>query len=207
MKRLQLLVVVAALSAATVVTAAAPIESADQVRIVSESDIAQSWLPASGKPRLVAGYPFTLTDRTQDVCVNIGFLINADGSTSNFVEMKAWHSAAGSGQPKAEQVRPFAQMAAATISLWRFAPVAGTPTPVYTSAAFAFDGSKTVPTGQILSRCRIDDLPGHVAAAKRAVQQRGSLNRAQLERVRSMKTEWRKGIQKTSRSEIEVGNY
>ncbi len=195
------LLVLAALAAAT---ATGPLRAgAPQPTIVSEKDAAQVWKPVPGSARVVAGYPVAISDRAQDVCVNIGFLIHEDGTTSNFVEMKAWHASAGAEDPKAEQVRPFAQSAAAAVSLWRFAPVADKPKPIYTSAAFAFDGSKSLPTAQILDHCRIDDLPGHVADAKREAEARGSLTRAQLERVRRTNAERRKGIQRVSRSDVE----
>ena len=193
-----------ALATLAAITAASPLRAgAPPPTIVSEKDAAQVWKPAPGSARVVAGYPAAISDRAQDVCVNIGFLIHEDGTTSNFVEMKAWHASSGAEDPKAEQVRPFAQSAAAAVSLWRFVPVADKPKHIYTSAAFAFDGSKTRPSGQILDHCRIDDLPGHVADAKREAEKRGSLTRAQLERVRRTNAERRKGIQRVSRSDVE----
>ncbi|MBC7655669.1 MAG: hypothetical protein H7147_00680 [Frankiaceae bacterium] len=196
-----------ALAAAMYATASAPVESADRVIIVSESELGQRWSPLPGSVRVVAGYPTVVSDPSQDVCVNIGFLINLDGSTSNFVEMKSWHAGASEGDPTAEQIRPFAQSAAAAVSLWRFSPVSGKSRPTYTTATFAFDGSKSVASGQIMERCRVDDLPAYVAEARREVEKRGSLTRAQLERMRAMKLDRRKGIQRVSRSEREVGNF
>ncbi|OGT56012.1 MAG: hypothetical protein A3E01_01930 [Gammaproteobacteria bacterium RIFCSPHIGHO2_12_FULL_63_22] len=207
MKTIRLLALAAALSAAHAVSASSSSHPVEQPKIVSESEIARNWAPAPGAARVIAGYPANVKDRAHDVCVNIGFQINPDGSTSNFVEMKAWHSGASSTDPKAEQIRPFAQSAAAAVSLWRFAPATKSPKPVYTSTAFAFEGSKTLSQVQILATCRIDDLPGHVSAAKREAEARGSLTRAQLDRVRRTNFERRKGIQRTSRSDIEGGAF
>jgi hypothetical protein len=194
----RLLALAAAVAAAIV---AAPLRSADPPPIVSEKDAGQSWSPAPGVARVVAGYPTTVADRSQDVCVNIGFFINQDGSTSDFSEMNAWHGRHPDEKPKSEWVRPFAQSAAAAVSLWRFVPVSEKSQPIYTSATFAFDGSKALALEQILGRCRIDDLREHVSQARREAELRGNLARAQMERARAQKGERRKGIQKTSRSE------
>lgn len=203
----RLLVIAAAVSGGHAAMASSPSHSVGPPAIVSESEIALSWTPAPGSARVIAGYPAAAVDRTHDVCVNIGFQINPDGRTSNFVEMRAWHSAGSGSDAKAQQIRPFAQAAAAAVSLWHFVPVSTPAKPVYTSAAFAFKGSKALSDSQILVRCRIEDLPAHVAAAKREAEARGSLNRAHLDRVRRTNFERRKGIQRTSRSETEGGAF
>lgn len=200
MKTSRLMALVAAVVAAII---AAPLRSADQVPIVSEKEAGQGWSPAPGAPRVIAGYPTSVADRSQDVCVNIGFFINKDGTTSDFSEMKAWHGKHPDEKPKAEWVRPFAQSAAAAVSLWRFVPVSDKSQPIYTSATFAFNGSKSVAVEQILERCRIENLSAHVAQARREAELRGNLARVQMERARAQKSERRKGIQKTSRSESE----
>jgi hypothetical protein len=197
-KTSRLMALAAAVAAAII---APPLRSADPPEIVSEKEAGQRWSPAPGVSRVVAGYPTTVADRSQDVCVNIGFFINMDGSTSDFSEMKAWHGAHPDDNPKTEWVRPFAQSAAAAVSLWRFVPVSEKSQPIYTSATFAFNGSKTLAPEQILDRCRIDDLSEHVAQARREAEARGNLARVQMERARAQKSERRKGIQKTSRSE------
>ena len=150
---------------------AAAVLASGRITIVSEQDAPKSWAPAPGVVRVVAGYPKSTTDASKDVCVTIGYLIDNEGKTSEFVEMKSWSSAAGEGKPDEAELRPFVQSAAATVSLWRFAPV-GKVRQIYTSASFAFAGSKALPEEEIRGRCRIADLPAFVAAAQRAGQGR-----------------------------------
>lgn len=137
---------------------------AGPIVIVSEQDLAQSWLHAPGVTLVVAGYPKLAGSLSRDACVNIGYLINADGSTSNFTQMKIWSGDAAAGATP--DLQPFVQSAAAAISTWKFVPAKGRPKSVYTSATFAFDGSKTQSVPQIEGNCRIPDLKAFVMEAK-----------------------------------------
>ena len=145
--------------------AAAAALASGRITIVSEHEAAQSWTPAPG-PRIVAGYPKSAADPGQDVCVTIGYLIDKEGKTSNFVAMKSWSSAADKGKAAEAALEPYVQSAAATVSLWKFAPV-GKVRQIYTSSSFAFAGSKALAEEEIRTRCRIEDLPAFVAAAHR----------------------------------------
>ena len=136
---------------------------AGRIRIVSEDQAARSWSHAPDRPRVVAGYPAAATDKGRDVCINIGYLIKSDGSTSDYSQMAAWSSDGG------DDVQAYVQVAAAAVSMWRFVPAAGKAHPMYTSASFAFAGSKALPPEDIRSRCRIADLPGHVQQAQVAM--------------------------------------
>lgn len=157
---------------------------ADRITIVSESKSGEVWVQAPGTARVVAGYPTTVADKTQDVCVTIGYLIKKDGSTSDFSHLKAWSSRSPVGEPKPELVQPFVQSAAAAVSMWRLAPREGKPKSIYTSATFAFDGSKAVDAGKIAAYCRIDDLPWFVAQAKKD-NRRGNLRNRERDPQRS----------------------
>ena len=163
---------------------AAGLASANRIDIVSEQQAAQSWLPDPAQQKFVAGYPSTAADPTRDVCVNVGYLINADGSTSNFTEMKTWAAGAPDGVAKPAETQPYVQVAAAVVSRWHFVPV-GKPHSIYTSASFAFDGSKKLGEPAILGNCRIDDLPTFVARAKAKADSRGDLARTHAERMRA----------------------
>jgi hypothetical protein len=155
---------------------------AERITIVSEADAARIWAPATGVARVVAGYPDAAGDKSQDVCVNIGFLINKDGSTSDFTELKAWSSRSPDADARPEGVQPFVQSAAAAVSLWRFEPVKGKPRSIYTSASFGFAGSRSLPTEQVRAHCAIDDLPGFVArASDKSDRRRDRLEREQLQ--------------------------
>jgi len=120
---------------------------------------------------VVAGSPVAVADKGRDVCLNIGYLITSDGSTANFTQLKAW-SSAGGDEPRQKEVEPYAQLAAAAVSKWRFVPAQPKAHPIYTSATFAFDGSKARPVEDIRARCRIIDLLDHVEQAKVATTNR-----------------------------------
>ena len=133
---------------------------AERITIVSEHQAPKSWTYAPDQPRVVAGYPTTVANKGRDVCVNIGYLIKSDGSTTEFAQMKAWSSDGG------KDVQAYAQSAAAAVSMWRFVPATTKAHPIYTSATFVFDGSKALSVEDIRARCRIADLLGHVQKAK-----------------------------------------
>jgi hypothetical protein len=161
---------------------AAGTASAGRITIVSEDQAAQSWAFAPDKPRIVAGYPGAAADKSRDVCVSIGYLIKPDGSTSDFTQMKAWSSVGGE-QAKPEELQAYVQVAAAAVSMWRFVPATPKAHSIYTSASFAFEGSKSLPGDAIRAHCRIDDLAGFVARAKAEKDRRGDINRGRSERM------------------------
>lgn len=140
--------------------------AASRVGIVSEHTLAETWIPAPDAPRVVPGYPASASESTGDVCVNIGFMIEADGKTSNFAELRSWSSATPDAAPPAKLAQPFVQSAAAAVSMWRFVPTKGKARPVYTSASFAFDRSRTQAAEAIRAHCRIEDLAGLIAHAR-----------------------------------------
>ena len=161
---------------------------AGRIRIVSEDQAAKSWSHAPNHPRVVASYPAAAADKGRDVCVNIGYLIKSDGSTSDYAQMAAWSSDGG------DDLQAYVQAAAATVSMWRFVPAVGKAHPMYTSASFAFAGSKALPAEDIRSRCRIADLPGHVQKAQVATtNKRWSFSRRDKPapyETSAMKTNW-----------------
>ena len=156
---------------------------ADRIDIVSEAQASTRWQPDPAHRRYVAGYPEAATDRTRDVCVSIGYLIKIDGSTSNFTEMKSWGSGGADGALTPAQAEPYVQVAALVVSRWRFVPV-GRARSIYTSATFAFDGSKALGEAAIRDHCRIDDLRAFVARG----DARANLNRDRAERARANRT-------------------
>lgn len=154
------------LIAAGTILLAGSLAASDRIEIVSETEVGQYWTHAPGVPKVVAGYPSAASDRSQDVCVNIGYLIAPDGQTAEFFEMDSWSSASRGGRPKQKQVEAFVQIAAAAVSRWRFAPVGERPQPVFTSTTFAFDGSKTLSVDAIRQRCAIPNLQAFVDKAR-----------------------------------------
>jgi hypothetical protein len=153
-----------------------------RITIVSEQDAPRSWTPTPEAKLIIAGYPRASNNTNRDACITIGYLIDKEGKTSNFVAMNAWSSVIGEGKAS-PGLEPYVQNAAATVSLWRYAPV-GKPRQVYTSHSFAFAGSKTLAEEDIRGRCRIDDLPAFVAAAAKLDPDRERLT-MEKERARS----------------------
>ncbi len=133
------------------------------VTVLCEKDRAQAWVPAPGQAQVLAGYPDAATDRGQDVCVNIGFLIDSNGKTSSYVELRSWSDASGEKTPSEESIAPFTQIAAAVLARRSFAPVGRKPRPVFTSETFSFTGSGRLEPAAIASHCHIDDLQALVA--------------------------------------------
>jgi len=170
--------------AAAMAVLATGLSLADRIDIVSEAQANKLWLPDPNARQFVAGYPESEPDKARDVCVSIGYLIGADGRTSNFTEMKSWTNATQDGALKQEEAAPYVQVAALVVSQWKFVPV-GKPHSIYTSASFAFDGSKKLGEPAILGNCRIDDLPTFVARAKAKADSRGDLARTHAERMRA----------------------
>jgi hypothetical protein len=92
------------------------------------------------------------------------------------------------GKAAEAALEPYVQSAAATVSLWKFAPV-GKARQIYTSSSFAFAGSKALGEEEIRARCRIEDLPAFVAAAQRASRERARIATEQQtarDRMRNM---------------------
>lgn len=178
MKRVQLLGAAGAMLLAFVASASG------RVAIVSEHQVGEDWTPAPDLPRVLVGYPASAADKSRDVCVSIGFMIEKDGSTSNFSHVKSWSSATPDAEPAPEQLQPFVQSAAAAVSMWKFVPATRKPRPVYTSAAFVFEGSQSPGPDAIRARCRIENLTAFVSQAKEREARKGDLERGRQERNR-----------------------
>lgn len=166
------------------VMATGSIVAADRIEVVSESQLVTYWIPAPDAPKVLAGYPSAAVDGSQDVCISLGFLIAPDGRTSEFFEMDSWSSTAGGRRPKREQIEPFVQMAAAVVSRWYFIPAGERIQPVFTSATFGFDGSKTQGADAIRQHCAIPNLQAFVDKA-RARDRTHALGSSSYERLMS----------------------
>lgn len=144
--------------------------SAQRVIIVSEQDVAKSWSVSPETAGFVAAYPAAVPDKSQDVCVNLGFMINADGSTSNYTLVKAWSSATADDQAVLRVTEPFVQNVAAVVQRRKFVPAAK-PRMVYTSVTMAFRGGQAG-AEEIRAHCLVADLEKFVADAARTKRQR-----------------------------------
>lgn len=133
-----------------------PAYAADMIRVANEGGIRDEWTLQPGLKLAIPGYPARYVDRQAEVCVAIGYLINPDGSTSDFALLKSWSSANVPGRSSQDYWSAFAEASAQALSQWRFQPrpEVQAPRPVYTVATLLF--AATSP--QLRSRCAIPDL-------------------------------------------------
>lgn len=152
--------------------------------ILNEGDIAGLWRPVGDSVPMPA-YPGIVTDKSEDVCVSVGYLLKEDGTTSDFALLGAWGSKAEKAKPTDPHFTPFAQNSLAAVQRWRYQSVAGATAklkPVYTAATFGF--STTGANLEALKgRCRIADLRGFIAKAQ-AEASRKNITRGRMERQR-----------------------
>lgn len=133
-----------------------PAMAADKIRVVNEGGIRDEWTLAPGTKLATPGYPKVYEDNPAETCVAIAYLINPDGSTSDFAMVKAW-SANEPTREKEAYWAAFAQEAASALSQWKFQPKAGVlaPRPVYTVGTFLFASAQGQETRK---RCAIPNL-------------------------------------------------
>ena len=159
-----------------------------RVTIVDAGSLAQNWTPAPNVQRFSAGYPSTAIDKSHDVCVTIGYEIGTDGSTSGLSELNSWTSGSADGVATPEEITPYSQIAAAVVSRYKYVPV-GKAHKVFTSATFAFDGSKAQGEAAIAAHCQIADLTDFVAQVQAKAQDKGNLDTEALRRRRNAENE------------------
>jgi hypothetical protein len=162
--------------------------ASSRVTIVDEASLAGKWTPDPAAQKVVAGYPSTAIDKSHDVCVSIGYEIGEDGKTSGFSELNSWTSGSADGAATSQEITPYSQIAAAVVSRYKYVPV-GKPHVVFTSATFAFDGSKTVGEAGIRAHCNIANLQDFVAQVQSKSQDKGNLNTEALRRKRNAENE------------------
>jgi len=155
-----------------------------RVTIVSADELATQWTPDPAVQKVVAGYPSNAIDKSHDVCVTIGYEIGEDGKTSGFNELNSWTSGTEDGAATPAEVTPYSQISAAVVSRYHYVPV-GKAKKVFTSATFAFDGSKKVGEAAIRSHCEISNLKDYVAQLKSKKNDKGDLETENLRRHRN----------------------
>lgn len=158
---------------------------ADKLNILSEGEAAQYWRPIP-ETMAMPGYPAIIADKSEDVCISVGYMLQPDGSTAEFSLLTAWSSVDGSAKPSDKRFLAFAQNSLAAVQRWRFSSTAGASArtrPIYTAATFAFSTAGT-DAGQLRGRCQVKDLPDFIAKARAEADKR-TLNRARMESNRS----------------------
>jgi hypothetical protein len=162
--------------------------AADRPSIIDEGGAAAFWSPAPG-PKVMPGYPSTATDQGEDVCVSIGYLLNRDGSTSDFSLLKSWGANTPDSVKGRGKLTPFAQLGMAAVQRWKFVPAGGGSAeikPVYTAASFAFSNNAAADKAQIRQHCVISDLSAFITKAQEEAYKRGDLNKGRMDRARNM---------------------
>ncbi|MEO8160109.1 MAG: hypothetical protein ABI588_01715 [Arenimonas sp.] len=156
--------------------------AAERLRLVSESDLADKWIPAPGSERVLVDSVPVVAAGAREACVNLGYLIGPEGTTSRFTEMRSWTSASSERQPESSLIQPFVQVAAAAVSGWRFVPAGRKASPVYTSVTFVFTDGDASSRERVLARCRIDNLQAFVDREARQEGRDSAKNRRDYER-------------------------
>lgn len=131
-------------------------QTQEKIAIVSEGGIRDAWTLAPGAGLPVPAYPKAYEASGAEVCVAVGYLLNADGTTSDFALLKSWSS----DEPKSgrdDYWATFAGDASNALARWTFTPrpEVSAAKPVYTVATFLF-GARNA--GELRSRCAIPNL-------------------------------------------------
>lgn len=130
--------------------------AAEKIQIVNEGGIGESWaLPAGGR-LAVPSYPGQYAEHQAEVCVAVGFLLNENGTASDFSLLKSW-SASEPKRGADEYWAAFAGAAAEALAQWQFVPKPGIATikPIYTAVTFLFAPSEP---RELRKRCAIPQL-------------------------------------------------
>lgn len=140
----------------------------EPVRVANEGGIKNAWTLPAGAKLPTPAYPPQFADRALEVCVGIGYLLNADGSTSHYALLKSWNSESGEREPASGFWAAFAQASAAALQQWRFQPrpEVKRPVPVYTVATMLFGKQGATITPELRQRCAIPNLARHLAAIR-----------------------------------------
>ena len=168
----------------------APVCAADLIRVVNEGGIRDEWTLPPGSRLALPAYPVAYAAQPAEACVAIGYLVNADGSTSDFTLLKNWTSAKVPSASQQVYWAAFAQESAQALSQWRFQPRAEvqSPRPVYTVATLLFAASSP----QLRTRCAIPNLSAHLLELRQDSSVRrkmtsGLFDRLDLDPLRSQR--------------------
>ena len=131
----------------------------DGIRVVNEGGIRDKWMLKEGVPLTVPSYPVHLAKRGDEVCVALGYLVNPDGTLTDFALLKSWSSATGgTDEPEPGYWTAFAEAAGDALKQWRFQPrpEVAHAEPVFTVGTFVFGGKGTASSAR--EHCKINNL-------------------------------------------------
>ena len=137
---------------------ALPATAGQRIGVANEGGIRDAWTLPPGAQLAVPQYPAAFVERGDTVCLGLGYLLNPDGTTSDFTLLKAWNSASGTSEPAPGYWSAFAEAAGDALKQWRFQPrpEVTQPKPVYTVATFVFGQKGTMASTR--SHCTIPSL-------------------------------------------------
>lgn len=174
----------ATLALATVVATAAS-QAGERTDILSEGSLAKAWQPVAGATLPTPAFPAIVPDKSDQVCVTVGYTVNPDGSTTGPGLLKSWSAAHPKGDEHAEYIQPFARNAFAAVQQWHYASQReGKARPAYTSITFTFGN----PSPEVREHCAIDNLPSFIAKAQSEAFRRGNLKKGDEEHLRQLPT-------------------
>jgi hypothetical protein len=146
--------------------ACATVRAADRIPVANEGGIRDRWMLADGVTLAAPNYPQEFIRRGDEVCVAVGYLLKADGTTSDYTLVKAWSSAGATSEPAPGYWSAFAEAAADALKQWRFKPrpEITTATPVYTVGTFVFGmrGAKN----ELRQHCTVPNLAARLRELK-----------------------------------------
>lgn len=125
--------------------------------VVQEGRLGQDWKVADGVQLAAPGYPAS-GQESANVCINLGYAVDEDGSIQDMAVLKSWGENSA-GEPLTEEgIKPFAQASALAVSSWRFAPKehVSEPARTVTSTTLAFVNGKS--QGEVRAHCAIENL-------------------------------------------------
>ena len=132
-----------------------PAAAADRIPIANEGAIGDQWTLVPGS-QLMPPYPDAYARDPEEVCLVVGYLVNADGHTSDFSLLKSWTSGSNSRSRK-DFWAEFADLSSRALAQWKYAPKdAASAKPVYTAATFVFGTPAAAAATK--THCEVSDL-------------------------------------------------
>ena len=167
MRQANLRFMVAMLFASSIVNAA----ETEVVKVLPEGGLASDWIVKPGTDLGAPGFPREFAGRGEDVCIAMGYRVQADGTTSDFVLLRGWNSSRHEIEPVAHYWDTFGRASVGAIQKWRFEPRPDSqPTPqapVDTVAIMTFHEGASKPTVDLRSRCAVPDLVARMQYVRR----------------------------------------
>lgn len=148
---------------------ALPATAVDRIPVLNESTTSDHWSVVPGTASAPV-YPEMYASGQRQVCVTIGYLLNADGHVSDFALLKSW-SDGGNSVANDKFWSAFAESASKALAGRQFVPKqrSAAPSPVYTASTFAFGLGDSAATQ---AHCEISDLASRLLELQRDTRSR-----------------------------------